>query len=452
MTRPLIRLASLATFSLKGRRKKETSMLDIAAPAIRAHKPDKLRELGIMSLNGMFDEMDGVGVLRQAVTDLLADDIAIVSSFGADSSVLLHMVAEVDRDLPVYFLETGKHFPETLDYVETLKRHLGLTNVIALHPDDKDVVRFDPRGDLWETDPDSCCHIRKTEPLDAAVKGFGGWVTGRKRHQTKERGVLPHFELTSDDRVKVNPLPYFSDADITAYKLKYGLPEHPLYNMGYKSIGCAPCTSVVAEGEDPRSGRWRGLNKKECGIHFDFNGAIAKPMAAQELNLFKDGKFIADPFHAWAEGDDAGSVSYTHIPLAVFLANRDAVLANPHPVGLLVSPGDNVELVEKDLGRFASVAINFPGYTDGRGYSSARLLVERYGYKSELRAGGDVLHDQIQLMRRCGINAFVVRHEPTKKALADGKLATVDIFYQPVGQTEVPLGTRPFLRRAVENA
>lgn len=413
-------------------------------------KSDKLRQLGIMALNGMFDEMDGVSVLRQAVTDLLPGDIAIVSSFGADSAVLLHMVAEVDPSLPVLFLETGKHFAETLDYVETLKRQLGLTNVIALKPDAKDLARFDPNGDLWETDPDSCCHIRKTEPLDAVVAGYGGWVTGRKRYQTKERGVLPHFELTSDDRIKVNPLAYFSDADITTYKLKYQLPEHPLYTMGYKSIGCAPCTSVVAEGEDPRAGRWRGLNKKECGIHFDFNGAIAKPMAAQDLNLFKDGAFVADPFRAWAEGDDPASVRYTHVPLPVFLADRDAFLANPHPLGLLVSPADDIALVRADLGRFASVAINFPAYTDGRGYSSARLLVERYNYQGEVRAVGDVLADQIQLMRRCGVTAFVVKHEPTKQALRDGKLATVDIFYQPVGKTEIPLGTRPFLRRAVE--
>ncbi len=415
-----------------------------------APKPDKLRSLGIMALNGMFDEMDGVAVLRQAVEELLPGDLAIVSSFGADSSVLLHMVAQVDPTLPVYFLETGKHFAETLDYVETLKRHLKLTNVIALVPDPKDLARFDPNGDLWETDPDSCCHIRKTEPLDDAVKGFGGWVTGRKRYQTAERGVLPHFELTSDDRIKVNPLAYFSDADITSYKLKYGLPEHPLYSMGYKSIGCAPCTSVVAEGEDPRAGRWRGLNKKECGIHFDFNGAIAKPMAAEDLSLFKDGKFVADPFRAWAEGDDVATVRYTHIPLPVFLANREAVLANPHPLGLLVSPGDNIADAHADLGRFASVAVNFPAYTDGRGYSTARLLAERYNYMGEIRAVGDVLHDQIQLMRRCGITAFVVKHAPTRKALSEGKLATVDLFYQPVGKTEVPVGTRPFLRRAVE--
>jgi phosphoadenosine phosphosulfate reductase len=411
-------------------------------------KADPLRQLGIMSLNGMFDEMDGVAVLRQAV-EILAGDLAIVSSFGADSAVLLHMVAQVDPGLPVYFLETGKHFQETLDYVETLKAQLGLTNLRVLHPDAKDLLRFDPNGDLWETDPDSCCHIRKTEPLDGAMEGFGGWVTGRKRYQTRERGVLPHFELTSDDRIKVNPLAYFSDVEVTDYKQKHGLPEHPLFAKGYKSIGCAPCTTIVAEGEDPRAGRWRGLNKKECGIHFDFNGAIAKPMAAQDLTLFKDGAFIADPFRPWVDGDEPASVRYVHVPVAEFLAHREAILANPHPLGLLVSPGDRVEDVAGDLGRFASVAVNFPAFTDGRGYSSARMLVERYNYAGELRAVGDVLADQVPLMRRCGISAFVVKHEPTRKALETGALATVDVFYQPVGKAEVPVGTRPFLRRAV---
>jgi phosphoadenosine phosphosulfate reductase len=415
-----------------------------------AHKPDKLRALGIMALNGMFDEMDGLGVLRQATTELLPGDLAIVSSFGADSAVLLHMVAQVDPSLPVYFLETGKHFAETLAYVETLKQTLGLINVTALSPDARDLARFDPNGDLWETDPDSCCHIRKTEPLDAVLDGFGGWVTGRKRYQTKERGVLPHFELTSDDRIKVNPLAYFSDADVNAYKIAHGLPEHPLFGRGYRSIGCAPCTSVVAEGEDPRAGRWRGLNKKECGIHFDFNGAIANPKAKAEGNLYKDGSFTVDPFRAWAEGDDPAAVRYTHVPLPVFLEHRETFLASPHPLGLLVAPGDRVEAVGDDLGRFASVAVAFPAFTDGRGYSSVRLLVERYGFSGEIRAVGDVLADQVPLMRRCGVNAFVVTHAPTRRALEEGRLATVNLFYQPVGTTEVPVGTRPFLRQAAE--
>ncbi|WP_210258552.1 MULTISPECIES: phosphoadenylyl-sulfate reductase [unclassified Devosia] len=412
-------------------------------------KPDKLRALGIVALNGMFDDMDALGVLRYAASEVLPGDLAIVSSFGADSAVLLHVAAQVDPSIPVFFLETGKHFAETLEYVETLKRHLGLINVSAVLPDPSDLARFDPDGSLWESDPDSCCHIRKTEPLEPITERFGGWVTGRKRFQTVERGVLPHFELTSDNRIKVNPLAYFSDADVNQYKIEHGLPEHPLFAKGYKSIGCAPCTSAVAEGEDPRAGRWRGLNKKECGIHFDFNGAIANPMTspAAPLTLFKDGAFIADPFRAWGEGDEPSSARYKHVPFAAFVANRAAFLANPHPLGLLIVPGDKVEEVAGDLGRFASVAVQFPAFTDGRGYSTVRLLSERYRFAGEIRAVGDVLQDQIPLMRRCGVNALVVTHEPTRQALLENRLPEMDIFYQPVGQAEVPIGTRPYLRR-----
>lgn len=422
------------------------AMLDLHA----LHQHSEQRARTIMALNGMFDEMDGPAVLRHAARDLLPGDLAIVSSFGADSAVLLHMVAELDRTLPVYFLDTGKHFPETLAYVETLRRHLGLSSVTALRPEPRDLERFDPAGTLWETDPDSCCHIRKTEPLEVEISGFGGWVTGRKRYQTRERGVLPHFELTSDDRIKVNPLAYFTDADVNAYKRAHGLPEHPLLAKGYRSIGCAPCTTIVAEGENPRAGRWRGLDKKECGIHFDFNAEIARPMLNVERNLYRDGRFIADPFRAWAEGDDPAAVRYTHIPLPVFVDHREAVLNNPHPNGLLVSPGDRVEAAAADIGRFASIAIAFPAFTDGRGYSSARLITERYGYAGEVRAVGDVLADQIPLMRRCGISAFVIHNEPTRRALERGALASVSRYYQPVGGVAVPEGTRPFLRRAAE--
>lgn len=425
----------------------QTSELTVAEP-----KTDKLRALGIVSLNGMFDEHDGVGVIRQAL-EILPDDLALVSSFGADSAVLLHLLAQVDKDVPVMFLETGKHFPETLAYVETLKQVLGLTNVRALTPDPAEVARFDPNGDLWEIDPDSCCHIRKTEPLNADLGQFGGWITGRKRFQTSDRGVLPHFELTSDDRIKVNPLAYWNNDDIEAYKKAHNLPEHPLYKDGYKSIGCAPCTSAVAEGEDPRSGRWRGLNKTECGIHFDFNGKIAKPVSHASQTLFKNGAFTSDPWRVWAEGDVAADVRYTHVPLTEFVAQRAAFLVNPHPLGLLVNPGDRVEDIAEDLARFSSIAIHFPSFTDGRGYSSARLLTERLAYAGELRAVGDVLQDQIPHMQRCGIKAFVVTHEPTRKALENDDLPAVSVFMQPIGVTgEVPLGTRPFLRRAVDVA
>jgi len=413
-------------------------------------KPDRLRALGIVALNGMFDEKDAAGVFRQAV-DLLADELAIVSSFGADSAVLLHLVSQSDPSLPVMFLETGKHFAETLVYVETLKRELGLTNVVTLRPDAADALRFDPIGHLWETDPDSCCHIRKTEPLDKALAGYGGWITGRKRFQTEERGVLPHFELTSDDRIKVNPLAYWTSADVEAYRTRFGLPEHPLYQDGYKSIGCAPCTSVVSEGEDPRSGRWRGLDKTECGIHFDFNARIATPTAERELTLYRNGRFLADPWRAWQEGDAADGVRYTHVPVEVFLEHRDILMKNPHPIGLYVAAGDRIEDLAGDLGRFSSIAIHFPAFTDGRGYSTARLLTERLGYRGEVRAVGDVLHDQIPLMWRVGINALTVTHSATKKALERGELNAIPVFMQPMGsELEVPAGTRPFLRKPAE--
>jgi phosphoadenosine phosphosulfate reductase len=422
----------------------------LADPIGGAPARDRLRALGIVALNGMFDEMDAPSVLRQAV-ELLPDDLAIVSSFGADSAVILHMVSEIDPDLPVMFLETGKHFPDTLDYVETLSKTLGLTNVRALRPEDADVARFDPNGDLWETDPDSCCHIRKTEPLDVAVAGYGGWVTGRKRYQTADRGVLPHFELTSDDRIKINPLAYWNGDDVEVYRKQHDLPEHPLYDRGYKSIGCAPCTSVVADGEDVRSGRWRGMNKTECGIHFDVNARIARPVATRDSTLFKNGAFIADPWRDWQEGDAADGVRYTHVPVPVFLEHRETFLRSQHPLGLLVAPGDAVEDIAGELERFASIAISFPSFTDGRGYSSARLLTERYGYVGEVRAVGDVLIDQIPHMKRCGINAFVVKHAPTRAALESGRLGGMPVYLQPVGSPgEIPVGTRPFLRRAAE--
>lgn len=412
------------------------------------HTPDKLRALGVVALNGMYDEMDAQGVLSQA-SELLSGDLAVVSSFGADSAVLLHVVSQVNPSLPVMFLETGKHFKETLEYVEMLKKLFGLTNVTTLRPSEDDVARFDPTGQLWETDPDSCCHIRKTDPLNGALEVFGGWVTGRKRFQTTERGVLPHFELTSDDRIKVNPLAYWNNEDVDAYKAKYDLPDHPLYGDGYKSIGCAPCTSVVAEGEDPRSGRWRGLNKTECGIHFDFNGEIAKPMVSSELTLFKGGEFIADPWRGWAEGDLPEDVRYTHVPVSVYVEYRDIFTASKHPIGLLILPDDKIEDLVEDLPRFSSIAVSFPAFTDGRGYSTARLLTERFDYVGELRAVGDVLHDQIPFMWRCGFNALVVSHAATRKALDENTLSGVSLFMQPMGSAiEVPAGTRPFLRRA----
>jgi phosphoadenosine phosphosulfate reductase len=189
-----------------------------------------------------------------------------VSSFGADSAVLLHIVSEVDRGLPVIFLDTGRLFAETLEYRTRLTDLLGLTDVRTVTPDPSRLAANDPHRALWMTNPDLCCHIRKTEPLQRALEGFDAWFTGRKRFQNAQRASLKLFEADGG-RIKVNPLASWSIVDLKAYMAEHGLPEHPLVAKGYPSIGCVPCTSRVAVGEDLRAGRWRGLDKTECGIH-----------------------------------------------------------------------------------------------------------------------------------------------------------------------------------------
>ena len=199
-------------------------------------------------------------------------DIFLASSLGADSAVLLHMVSRIDPDLPIYFLDTGKHFRQTLAYRDTLIARLGLTNFNNIHPDPEQLADVDPTGRLHETEPDACCAVRKVVPLAKAVGHYGAQVTGRKRYQTPERADMPIYEqlLGSDGEpgiVKINPLAYWSAKDVTDYIRRHDLPPHPMFALGYPSIGCQPCTTRVSAGEDPRAGRWRGQGKTECGIH-----------------------------------------------------------------------------------------------------------------------------------------------------------------------------------------
>ncbi|NDK34704.1 phosphoadenylyl-sulfate reductase [Rhodovulum sulfidophilum] len=204
-----------------------------------------------------------------------AGRLALVSSFGAESVVLLHMVAELDPGLPVLFLETEMLFPETLAYQREVAAGLGLTGIRSLRPDAEALELHDPAGDLHRSDPDLCCHLRKTEPLERALAGFGAWVTGRKRHQTRERQAMHVCETDEAGRVKINPLHGWGRDEVAAYIERHDLPRHPLVSRGYPSIGCAPCTSRVAPGEDPRAGRWRGQDKQECGIHL-VNGRFVR--------------------------------------------------------------------------------------------------------------------------------------------------------------------------------
>jgi phosphoadenosine phosphosulfate reductase len=180
--------------------------------------------------------------------------------------VLLHLLANVDRNAPVIFLDTGRLFAETLEYRSTLVERLGLKDVRTYSPEPERLAAKDPHRALWMTDPDLCCQIRKTEPLQRALAGFDAWFTGRKRFQNSIRADLRTFEADAG-RIKVNPLAGWSSADLKAYARAHDLPEHPLVGKGYPSIGCVPCTTKVLPGEDERSGRWRGLDKTECGIH-----------------------------------------------------------------------------------------------------------------------------------------------------------------------------------------
>jgi phosphoadenosine phosphosulfate reductase len=221
-------------------------------------------------LSARFDGAPADELLRTVIGEGVLGRVATISSFGTEAAVLLHLIASVDPALPVLFLETGKHFPQTLAYRDDLVARLGLTGIVNLTPDADDIAKRDENGMRWSYDPDGCCDIRKVKPLARALAGFDATITGRKGFQAATRKGLPRFELDTSDtagRLKVNPLASWSKADLAAYFTEHDLPRHPLEADGYPSIGCAPCTSRVAPGEDPRAGRWRGWDKVECGIH-----------------------------------------------------------------------------------------------------------------------------------------------------------------------------------------
>lgn len=233
-----------------------------AAPRFTEH--DAVR------LNRMFRGSSTQEMLDAVIKGSLAGDVAIVSSFGAESAILLHLIAQVDPGVPVLFLDTGKHFAETLQYRDDLVARLGLTNLQILTPDAGDLAKKDETGLRWSYDPDGCCEIRKVIPLAKAMDGYDASFTGRKAFQSSTRANLPRFEIDNSDaqgRLKINPLIDWSAEDISAYIEEHDLPRHPLVEKGFPSIGCEPCTHKVAPGEDPRSGRWKGWDKTECGIH-----------------------------------------------------------------------------------------------------------------------------------------------------------------------------------------
>jgi phosphoadenosine phosphosulfate reductase len=205
-------------------------------------------------------------VIATALQAVGREHLALVSSFGTESAALLKVMADVDPAIPVVFLDTGWLFEETLAYRDTLIAALGLSDVRSIKPLEQTLNREDPERELWFSDPDACCRIRKVEPLARALKPFSAWINGRKRFQGGLRAQIPVVEQDGA-RLKFNPFANVSREQIDAIYARADLPPHPLLKSGYLSVGCMPCTSRTSPDEDLRAGRWRGRAKTECGIH-----------------------------------------------------------------------------------------------------------------------------------------------------------------------------------------
>ena len=205
-------------------------------------------------------------IIETALKTVGRDKLALVSSFGTESAALLKVMADVDPAIPVVFLDTGWLFEETLAYRDTLIATLGLRDVRSIKPLEATLSREDPARELWFSDPDACCRIRKVEPLARALAPFSAWINGRKRFQG---GLRAELAVVEDDgaKLKFNPFANVARDEIEAIYKMAKLPQHPLLASGYLSVGCMPCSSRTAPGEDARAGRWRGQAKRECGIH-----------------------------------------------------------------------------------------------------------------------------------------------------------------------------------------
>jgi phosphoadenosine phosphosulfate reductase len=216
--------------------------------------------------NLLHRKSDSQTILKHVLSDVQLGPVALVSSFGAEAVVLLHMVSEIDKATPVIFLDTEMLFPETLRYQRDLSAQLGLSDLRVITPDRSAVLTQDVDGLLHQADVDACCDLRKTQPLNAALAGFEGWITGRKRYHGGQRTTLPLFEKDAR-KIKVNPLAKWTAGDVRAYIDTHHLPRHPLVAQGFGSVGCIPCTTRASSIEDPRAGRWANTEKTECGIH-----------------------------------------------------------------------------------------------------------------------------------------------------------------------------------------
>ncbi len=354
----------------------------------------------VARLNDRYRNHSATSVLELALRDAELGRIALVSSFGAESVVLLHMISVMKPDTPVIFIDTEMLFPETIQYQLDLVEALDLRDLRRIRPAPVRVAAHDPDGLLHQTDTDSCCALRKTVPLQTALGGFDAWITGRKRFQGNSRQTLDFFENELDMRIKINPLAHWSPQDVQDYIINNRLPRHPLVAKGYPSIGCAPCTSPVKEGEDPRAGRWRGSKKEECGIHFVDGKIVRGPLPTQE------------PSDAQTDTQDTGDTAMNVIV-------TDNGFTTDSFSGIWIDlPSDTDPATLPQYNNAEGIRISFPTFSDGRGFTLARLL-RLGGYKGKLRAMGHVIADQYTMARRAGFDEVEISADLAARQPAD---------------------------------
>ena len=334
----------------------------------------------------------------------------------------------VDPAMPVIFIDTGKMFGSTHRYRDEIVARLGLTDVRVARPDPGGARRrrtpIPASGCASPTSAARSARWRRCRArCPASTPGFPAASASRAACARE----LPLVEADGD-RIKINPLADWTKDDVAAYRELHDLPEHPLVADGFRSIGCMPCTTRVADGEDERDGRWRGTRQDRMrhpsrprrlrdGRQRHMNAEPAGPIWRERRASSPTNGSAARPTPALLAGDYP-----LLVPLAAFLAEPDRFLAHEGPLGVEVAAGESVQRARAAIsGGSRSIALAFPKFSDGRSYSAARLLRERLGFKGELRAVGDVLADQIPLMRRCGIDSFEVHHAPTRAALLAGQ-------------------------------
>jgi len=354
----------------------------------------------VEALNARYRNHAATAVLRHALSDPAVGRIALVSSFGAESVVLLHMISVLDRATPVVFIDTQMLFAETLVYQAEVAAQLGLSDVRTIRARPAALAAHDPDRLLHKSDSDACCALRKAEPLDRALAPFDAWITGRKRFQGQTRARLDFFENEADQRIKVNPLAHWRPADVRDYMVNNRLPRHPLVARGYPSIGCAPCTSRVKDGEDPRAGRWRGQDKEECGIHF-VNGKLVRGPVADDTPQDQEepamNVIVTDT--GFAADDRGGAFQSPDLPDATALD---------------LAPDADVSALQGRLEGVDIIRIAFPAFSDGRGFTMARRL-RMMGFAGRMRAAGHVIADQYAMARRAGFDEVEITPELARR-------------------------------------